>query len=109
VRATDATIYDQSYLIGKLITDPSLRSAPKGFNPVEDLTDGYRFLYPFGWQVLKREYYRIMHTERSLTYSMTLLKAIVHGSACRMQGCRRTYSSWLRPPPDGFQANNAAL
>jgi len=23
---------------------------PKGFNPVEDINDGYRFLYPFGWQ-----------------------------------------------------------
>jgi len=23
---------------------------PKGFNPVEDTNDGYRFLYPFGWQ-----------------------------------------------------------
>lgn len=24
--------------------------APKGFNPFEDLNDGYKFLYPFGWQ-----------------------------------------------------------
>ncbi|GLC43856.1 Oxygen-evolving enhancer protein 2-3 [Pleodorina starrii] len=24
--------------------------APKGFNPVEDLQDAYKFLYPFGWQ-----------------------------------------------------------
>eukprot|EP00878_Enallax_costatus_P043977 GHUV01052105.1.p1 GENE.GHUV01052105.1~~GHUV01052105.1.p1 ORF type:complete len:203 (-),score=46.73 GHUV01052105.1:674-1282(-) len=24
--------------------------APKGFNPVQDLTDNYQFLYPFGWQ-----------------------------------------------------------
>lgn len=25
-------------------------AAPKGFNPCEDLNDGYKFLYPFGWQ-----------------------------------------------------------
>ncbi|KAF8068441.1 PU1 [Scenedesmus sp. PABB004] len=24
--------------------------APRGFNPVQDLTDNYQFLYPFGWQ-----------------------------------------------------------
>ncbi|GIL70032.1 hypothetical protein Vretifemale_880 [Volvox reticuliferus] len=24
--------------------------APKGYNPVEDLQDAYKFLYPFGWQ-----------------------------------------------------------
>ncbi|KAI8465420.1 MAG: chloroplast oxygen-evolving complex/thylakoid lumenal 25.6kDa protein [Monoraphidium minutum] len=23
---------------------------PRGFNPVQDLTDNYQFLYPFGWQ-----------------------------------------------------------
>jgi photosystem II oxygen-evolving enhancer protein 2 len=25
-------------------------AAPKGFNPYEDRSDGYKFLYPFGWQ-----------------------------------------------------------
>lgn len=25
-------------------------SAPRGFNPVQDLNDNYQFLYPFGWQ-----------------------------------------------------------
>jgi hypothetical protein len=25
-------------------------AAPKGFNPVEDIQDAYKFLYPFGWQ-----------------------------------------------------------
>lgn len=25
-------------------------AAPRGFNPVQDLTDNYQFLYPFGWQ-----------------------------------------------------------
>ncbi len=25
-------------------------TAPKGFNPVEDMQDSYKFLYPFGWQ-----------------------------------------------------------
>ena len=27
-----------------------LPPAPRGFNPVQDLTDNYQFLYPFGWQ-----------------------------------------------------------
>ncbi|KAG2452493.1 hypothetical protein HYH02_002732 [Chlamydomonas schloesseri] len=34
-----------------LTASPALAAkAPKGFNPVEDLQDNYRFVYPFGWQ-----------------------------------------------------------
>ncbi|KXZ55953.1 hypothetical protein GPECTOR_2g1504 [Gonium pectorale] len=34
-----------------LSASPALAAkAPKGFNPVEDLQDAYKFLYPFGWQ-----------------------------------------------------------
>jgi photosystem II oxygen-evolving enhancer protein 2 len=33
------------------LTKPSMHvAAPKGFNPYEDRSDGYKFLYPFGWQ-----------------------------------------------------------
>lgn len=28
----------------------SLTAAPKGFSAFEDVGDGYKFLYPFGWQ-----------------------------------------------------------
>ncbi|KAG2445929.1 hypothetical protein HXX76_000532 [Chlamydomonas incerta] len=34
-----------------LTASPALAAkAPKGFNPVEDAQDNYRFVYPFGWQ-----------------------------------------------------------
>lgn len=29
---------------------PPPPTAPKGFNVCEDVGDGYKFLYPFGWQ-----------------------------------------------------------
>lgn len=32
------------------VSDPFSSAAPKGFNPFEDRSDGYKFLYPFGWQ-----------------------------------------------------------
>ncbi|PNW74805.1 hypothetical protein CHLRE_12g509050v5 [Chlamydomonas reinhardtii] len=34
-----------------LTASPALAAkGPKGFNPVEDAQDNYRFVYPFGWQ-----------------------------------------------------------
>eukprot|EP00195_Chlamydomonas_chlamydogama_P000819 CAMPEP_0202920016 /NCGR_PEP_ID=MMETSP1392-20130828/76635_1 /ASSEMBLY_ACC=CAM_ASM_000868 /TAXON_ID=225041 /ORGANISM="Chlamydomonas chlamydogama, Strain SAG 11-48b" /LENGTH=227 /DNA_ID=CAMNT_0049613493 /DNA_START=47 /DNA_END=730 /DNA_ORIENTATION=+ len=47
------TVLDAASVAVLSLSMPGLAQAakaPKGFNPVEDLNDGYKFLYPFGWQ-----------------------------------------------------------
>ncbi|GAX82318.1 hypothetical protein CEUSTIGMA_g9747.t1 [Chlamydomonas eustigma] len=46
-------LFGYTAMISTVLSSQGLAIAakgPKGFNPVEDTNDGYKFLYPFGWQ-----------------------------------------------------------